>query len=249
MLFSDHVLPTPAENLALEEAWLDMAEEGHWDTEILRLWQPESNFVVIGRGSRIAEEVNLAVADAAGVPVLRRASGGAAIVAGQGCLMYAVLLSYQRRPHMRSLDVAHREVMQTLLSAIEPLRPSLSWRGTCDLVVPSLNAQGETTYRKVSGNSLRCRRDWLLYHGTLLLSMNLELIDRFLLHPPREPEYRQKRRHTDFVANLELRVDALIDPLIHSWQAERSESPPLPESRIEQLVRERYASETWNRQR
>ena len=53
-------------------------------SEILRLWQPESNFVVIGRGSRIAEEVNLPATQAAGVPVLRRSSGGAAIVAGAG---------------------------------------------------------------------------------------------------------------------------------------------------------------------
>ena len=113
-----------------------MAEEGQWDAEILRLWQPESNFVVIGRGSRIAEEVNLPATQVAGVPVLRRSSGGAAIVAGPGCLMYALLLSYQRRPHLRMLDHAHQEVMQNFLSALQPLVPSIAWRGTCDLVVP-----------------------------------------------------------------------------------------------------------------
>lgn len=248
MHFSNHVLPSPAENLALEEAWLDMAEEGQWDAEILRMWQPESNFVVIGRGSRIAEEVNLPATQAAGVPVLRRTSGGAAVVAGPGCLMYALLLSYQRRPHMRLLDHAHQEVMQTFLSALTPLVPDIAWQGTCDLVVPGLNADGQSSYRKVSGNSLRCRREWLLYHGTLLLSMDLELVDRFLLHPPREPEYRQKRRHGDFIANLQLPVDALIDSLRKSWQAELT-SPPLPQSRVEQLVQQRYANEAWNQQR
>ena len=30
-IFSNVTLPSPAENLALEEAWLDMAEEGQWD--------------------------------------------------------------------------------------------------------------------------------------------------------------------------------------------------------------------------
>ena len=126
--------------------------------------------------------------------------------------------------------------------------PNIAWRGTCDLVVPGLNADGQSGYRKVSGNSLRCRRDWLLYHGTLLLSMDLEMVDRFLLHPPREPEYRQKRRHGDFIANLQLPMDKLIDSLRRSWQAELT-SPSLPQARVEQLVNERYANEAWNQQR
>ncbi len=46
---------------------LDMAEEGQWENEILRLWQPASTFVVMGRGSRVAEEVNLAATAAANV--------------------------------------------------------------------------------------------------------------------------------------------------------------------------------------
>ena len=249
MYFSDQCLATPAENLSLEEAWLDMAEEGLWSNEVLRLWQPRSHFVVIGRGSRIEQEVDLAATSAAGVPVLRRSSGGAAIVAGPGCLMYSVLLSYDQRPHLRAIDQAHREVMQTLLAALQPLAPQLSWQGTCDLVVPSPNSVASKSYCKVSGNSLRCRRNWLLYHGTLLLSMDLELVDRFLLHPPREPEYRQKRRHSDFVANLEIPYESLVDPLIAGWQAERERRPPLPHERIETLVRERYANDTWNRQR
>ncbi len=249
MYFSDHVLPTPAENLALEEAWLDMAEEGLWPHETLRLWEPRETFVVIGRGSRIAEEVNLPETSAAQVPVLRRASGGAAIVAGPGCLMYAVLLSYQQRPHLRHVDQAHQEVMQVLLSALSPLVPSLGWQGTCDLVLPATVPGSGPTFRKVSGNSLRCRREWLLYHGTLLLSMDLELVDRFLLHPPREPEYRQKRRHADFVANLQLSYESLIDPLVNSWQANRAENPPVPRDRIEQLVSQRYANAAWNQQR
>ncbi len=249
MHFSSHTLSSPAENLALEEAWLDMAEEGEWDAEILRLWQPESNFVVIGRGSRMAEEVNLPATRAAGIPVLRRSSGGAAIVAGPGCMMYALLLSYQRRPQLRLLDHAHQTVMETFVSALQPLAPQLTWRGTCDLVVPGVTADGQGTYRKVSGNSLRCRREWLLYHGTLLLSMDLALADRFLLHPPREPEYRQKRRHADFIANLDLPVDKLIESLKKGWQAEHTSSPPLPQPRIEQLVAERYANEAWNQQR
>jgi lipoate-protein ligase A len=234
-----HSLPTPAENLALEEAWLDMAEEGVLDTEILRVWQPTSPFVVVGRGSQVAREVNLSAAEAAGIPVMRRISGGAAIVAAPGCLMYAVLLSYQRRPHLRMLDQAHRTVMEAMVQAIQPLVPQLGWDGTCDLVVSA---------RKVSGNSLRCRREWLLYHGTLLLDMDLKLLDQFLLHPPREPEYRQKRQHAEFVANLGLGAEPLAGELARVWNAQARDLP-LPDERIERLVRERYSNQAWNFER
>lgn len=248
MHFFTTVLSSPAENLALEEAWLDMAEEGLLDTEILRLWQPTTTFVVIGRGSRASSEVNLPATVAAGaagaagvggVPVMRRISGGAAIVASAGCLMYAVLLSYRLRPHLHMLDLAHRTVMETMLAAIGPLETRLSWEGTCDLVVDA---------RKVSGNSLRCRREWLLYHGTLLLDMDLALLDQFLLHPPREPEYRQKRQHTEFVTNLHLPVDLVSNALATAWGAQ-SPGGPVPTSRIEQLVRQRYENQAWNFER
>ena len=59
-------LPTPAENLAIEEAWLDMAEEGLLQTEILRFWQTPTPMVVIGRGSRLEPEGNLPAARSAG---------------------------------------------------------------------------------------------------------------------------------------------------------------------------------------
>jgi len=239
MLLITDSLPTPAENLAWEEAWLDMAEAGQWHEEVLRLWQPTSPFVVIGRGSRIAQEVNLAATSEANIPVYRRISGGAAIVAGSGCLMYAVLLSYSRRPHFRLLDQAHSGVMDTIVKAISEFQPAVAWKGTCDVVVDN---------RKVSGNSLRCRRDWLLYHGTLLLDMDLAQVDRYLLHPPREPEYRQQRPHSQFIANLNLPTDQVIDALGRAWQA--SPQPwTLPHAHIEHLVRQRYHNRDWNYER
>ncbi len=239
MLFVTTSLSTPAENLALEEAWLELAEQGQWSDEVLRVWQPDSRFVVIGRGSKAAGEVNLPALQHSNVPLLRRMSGGAAIVAAPGCLMYALLLSYENRPHFRMLDQVHKGVMDTLANALKPLAPGLDWDGTCDLVV---------NQRKVSGNSLRCRRDWLVYHGTILLNMDLTLADQLLLHPPREPEYRQHRQHTDFIANLNLPAEIVIEQIRQAWRAEHK-PVPIPSQHVERLVRERYSTAAWNYQR
>ena len=63
------------------------------------------------------------------VPVLRRISGGAAVVVGPGCLMYAVVLSLQIRPQLRFIDRAHAQVLGTIAAAWQPRVPGLSLPG------------------------------------------------------------------------------------------------------------------------
>ena len=71
----DLTLPSPAENIALDEALLDAAESGGGG-EVLRVWESPVHFVVLGAGCRAAEDVELERCAAEGVPVLRRCSGG-----------------------------------------------------------------------------------------------------------------------------------------------------------------------------
>ena len=63
----DWVLPTPEENLACDEALLDLCEINGAD-EILRFWEPQSYFVVLGYGNRVAEEVNREICAAEKIP-------------------------------------------------------------------------------------------------------------------------------------------------------------------------------------
>ena len=143
---------------------------------------------------------------------MRRASGGAAIVAGPGCLMYAVVLSYADRPALRAVEAAHRFVLDTLACALQPLVGDVRRRGTSDLALGDL---------KFSGNSLRCRRQALLYHGTLLYDFDLSLIETCLTMPPRQPEYRHGRSHRQFVTNLPTTASALRTALVGTWGAQR----------------------------
>ena len=171
MQLLDFTLPTPQENLALDEALLDTAEESSEPVEMLRFWESDRPVVVLGRSSKAAEESRIDACQNDGVPVLRRCSGGAAIVAGPGCLMYGVVLSYEVHPELRALDLAHRFVLSRLREALLPLAPGVQLRGTSDLAVDD---------NKFSGNSLRCKRTHLLYHGTLLYDFDLSLISSLL---------------------------------------------------------------------
>ena len=205
MRYLDLTLPTAAENLALDEALLEEAESAAAPTETLRLWESPQPLVVVGRSSRIDAEVRVDACRASGIPILRRASGGAAVVAGPGCLMYALVLSYRLQPRLRVLSQAHHYVLDTLAAALEPLAPGVQCRGTSDLALGT---------RKFSGNSARCRRDHLLYHGTLLYDFPLELIDRCR----RACGYRLRAAVRTTISSL-LRCPSDDPTLVAAWDA------------------------------
>ena len=92
---------------------------------------------------------------------------------------------------------------------------------------------------------MRVKRSHILYHGTLLYKFNLRRIGELLASPPRQPEYRDERTHDDFLANLPVTREEIIQKLIECWNAQH----PLedwPEDRLVQLVQEKYTeSSPW----
>jgi lipoate-protein ligase A len=236
MKLLDLTLSTAAENLALDEALLDAAEAVPGADEVLRLWEPTCHFVVLGRSSQIDAEVNLAACRRRGIAVLRRSSGGAAIVAGPGCLVYSLVLDYRRRPELRPLDQAHEFVLSQVARALRRRGLAAGRRGTSDL------ALGE---RKISGNSLRCKRDNFLYHGTILYDFDLSLLDDLLRLPPRQPEYRGGRRHGEFVMNVPVDADALRTAITEVFAA-REPLTDWPRALTAKLLAARYSRDAWN---
>src|SRR3954468_11057873 len=114
----DLSLKTAAQNLAFDEALLELAEQGSSHGEFLRLWESTLPMVVVGRSSRVAKEVNEPFCREERIPVLRRFRAGAAIAQGPGCLMYALVLSYAVRPELKDITYAHSFVLQQLAKSL-----------------------------------------------------------------------------------------------------------------------------------
>jgi lipoate-protein ligase A len=229
-------LESPQANLALDEALLETIEEESSHRELLRIWEAPTPMVVVGRSTKIDEEVDRARCEELGIPVLRRASGGATIVAGPGCLMYAAVLSHAQRPQLALLDAAHRTVLEPLANELALHLPGVVWAGTSDLVWRD---------RKFSGNSLRCKRQHLVYHGTLLYDFPLDLVGQLLRTPPRQPAYRAGRSHGDFIGNLPLKRETLRLAIISAFGA-LDVTGNWPRQRTAQLIAEKYSQPSWN---
>jgi lipoate-protein ligase A len=236
MRFLDLTLPTPAENLALDEALLESAEASSRPAEVLRLWESPQTMLVLGRASRRASEARPDECSRRGVTIQRRCSGGTAVVVGPGCLLYSVVLDQRLRPHLHGVEAIHEFVAQTLLRSLSTLLPVAAHEGSSDLTW-----QG----RKFSGNALRIKRTHILYHGTILYDFPLEIIAACLPeNPPRQPDYRAGRSHATFVGNVPAAPADLRRALRAGWDA-AIEMEDWPRELTASLVAERYSKTDW----
>lgn len=247
-------LRTVEENLALDEALLELAHEGLATTTCVRTWMADEPTVVLGSSGRLAEEVDLEACSRHGVRVIRRPSGGGTVLLGPGCLMWTVVVPHPAGPPpIESIHAGMLAPLAAALSAGLRMFPAptggdavVSRRGTSDLAIT--RGAAEDRPRKVAGTALRVRRHGVLYHGTLLDAFDLGLVSRVLRHPPREPGYRGGRQHGEFLANLGLGRATLERIVRDAFGAARVQST-WPSDRVARLVRERYAAAEWTARR
>jgi len=216
---------------------LELAEAGR-QTEVLRFWEAARYFVVVGYGNRVEREVDLAFCQHNAMPILRRCTGGGTVVQGPGCLNYSLVLSTGRCESSPGITATNDFVLgrhQAALAAL--LHAGVQREGQTDLAIGRL---------KFSGNAQRRKKHFLLFHGSFLLDFNLALIEKSLLMPSRQPEYRANRSHADFLVNLKLPADLVKQTLREAWQALES-AGAVPTEAIGRLVREKYSLDEWNR--
>ena len=135
MTYVDITLDTPAENLAADEALLNMCEDGGTN-EILRLWEPQDYFVVLGSSKRVREEVNVDACNADRIPILRRHSGGGTVLQGPGCLNYALILQIDANGPTRNITDTTNYIMQRHAEALTTLLgEKVEMKGSSDLAI------------------------------------------------------------------------------------------------------------------
>lgn len=236
MRLCDLTLPTPQENLACDEALLaccEAEEEGN----ILRFWHSNRYFVALGYANRASTEVNLAFCVQNSIPVLRRCTGGGTVLQGPGCLNYSLILCCDERTELGSIPATNEYILgrhQQGLGALVGGR--VDKQGQTDLAIGGL---------KFSGNAQRRGKRCLLFHGSFLLHMDFDLIEKALPMPSRQPEYRLNRSHADFLMNLKVPEGGIKAALCKAWGAD-SAMEAIPFDQIGALVRDKYGRDGWN---
>lgn len=233
--FLDLSFSSPARNLAADEWLLTQAEAGARGPT-LRFWESPTYFVALGYTNRAATEANEAACRAANVPILRRVSGGGTVMQGPGCLNYALIHPIAPGETL-NVEATNKLVMGTQRAAFERLLGvGVAVAGHTDLATGDL---------KFSGNAQRRKAHTFLFHGTILLDFDLELVQRLLRPPSKEPVYRANRSHRDFIRNLPVSRDAVKSALRAAWNANQA-AEPVAAGALDELITERYARDEWN---
>ena len=230
----DLTLSTPEENLALDEALLDLCDTG--GEEVLRFWESDSHFVVLGYSNKIDEETNREICAQQKIKILRRVSGGGTVLQGPGCLNYSLILN-TRHTDVATVTGTNHFVMSRLRSALaKQLHKPVTIEGHTDLAINGL---------KFSGNAQRRKQNALLFHGTLLYHFDFEKVEGLLKPPPRQPEYRAGRSHRDFLMNLNEDEGTIKSVLAETWKA-KTILESIPREAVQKLIEEKYSKEEWN---
>ncbi|MBD3220026.1 hypothetical protein GF314_02185 [bacterium] len=146
---------------------------------------------VIGRGGDPWRETRPDVLAADAVPLYRRRGGGCAVIVDPGNLVCSLVLPLAGVGEItRAFASISREVIHALAAVGVP---GVQQSGVSDLTLAG---------RKLGGSCIWRTRGLVYYSTTLLVDPDLDAIDRYLPHPPREPEYRRGRAHRDFLTSL-----------------------------------------------
>ena len=155
------------------------------------VWQPDRTMLVLGHSNPVSRSVIEENVLRDGIPLCRRPSGGQAVLLTPA--MLAISAAYGL-DHPSSPYSFFTVFTSRLIRALERLGINgLSRQGISDITFGG---------RKIAGSAIHQNRERLFYHAVLNIGEPGETFKKYLLHPQREPEYRQRRPHDEFITSL-----------------------------------------------
>lgn len=148
--------------------------------------------IVHGPSCNVPNEIHTDNCDTEGVPVLERRGGGGTVVLSKGMCILIVVGFRDGRHALPIFDSIHRSMI-TLLEQIGI--KNLKQQGTSDITIDDHKILGSSLY-------LGSKPQLYYYQSCLMVSSDVGFLNRYLKHPPREPDYRKSRGHDSFCTTL-----------------------------------------------
>ncbi|MBT6751092.1 MAG: hypothetical protein HOA72_19385 [Desulfobacula sp.] len=147
--------------------------------------------IVAGYGSNLSKEIRLEKLFMDHIPIYRRQGGGCSVFLDQGCLIVSIAFPARGLSGIRTHFV---NCTRWLIKGLTKTGINGIYQdGISDLVIDN---------HKIGGSCLKRSKGFVYFSASLLVSADLGQMDNYLKYPPREPAYRNGRRHHDFVRNI-----------------------------------------------
>jgi len=152
---------------------------------------PENLSIVLGKGSDPEKSIEWNMVKQDLIDVYKRPSGGESVIISENTIIIAIV---KRGEKFKNPSVYFEKYNDAIIKSLTGIGVrDLKKRGFSDICI------GE---KKILGSSIYRTGDRVFYHAVLNVSESVETIERYLKHPVREPEYRKKRSHSEFVTSL-----------------------------------------------
>ena len=167
------------------------------------VWVPSFFCIVLGQSNRPGDSIHVEAAEEGDIPVYKRPSGGESVILSPNTLVISYIKRNEPlRSPRRYFSLVNGKIIETLSGL--GVR-GLGQRGISDICIGD---------KKILGSSIYRNKDLVFYHGVLNISEPVSNLEKYLKHPPREPEYRGGRSHSEFVTSLfaegyRIRADAI----------------------------------------
>ena len=220
----------PFFNLSAEEYFLCEKDE-----DFFLLWQNEP-CIVIGKNQVAADEINHDYVSACSLPVVRRMTGGGAVYHDTGNLNFSFI---------QNGEPDRVELCRPVIDVLRSIGVVAEISGRNDILVGG---------RKISGTAMCSHGGRSLFHGTLLISADLEAMSEALKPDETKLIGHGVKSVRSRVANLseyteEVSPD-IIGAMLAGYMTERGgKRYELGESdieAIEKLLDSKYSTDAWN---
>jgi lipoate-protein ligase A len=204
--------------------------------DTLRIWRNDRS-VILGCNSNVQDEVNMQVCKRIGIRVLRRTSGGGAVYHDLGNINYSVIMKESDVNSNHDILDVYGEFGKAILNGLAFLNVKAEFQHPNSIL---LNG------KRISGMAQHRLYDVILFHGTLLVNSDLELLSGALLNP--KHEVTTISREGLGCPSCEAIEEAIIAGFRTTPQIQFDIGTLTPyESRLaEELVAMKYGTEKWN---
>ena len=232
-------------NMGLDEALLESVSAGGLPALRFYGWNPPA--VSVGYFQGLTEEVDLGAAKRFGFDVVRRISGGGAVL-HRSELTYSIIMGMEHPLAAKDLGESYRILCRGLIRGFELLGIETIFSGINDIL-----AEG----KKISGNAQTRRMNCLLQHGTILLDNDIETMFEVL----KVPEEKIKGKLIGEVKERVTSVRSVLGRIVNFEEAEaafargfaeahvldckQAEISPAEDSRARELAETKFSAKEW----
>ena len=156
------------------------------------IWRPDHTAIVLGASNNPLDSIIIAAVKNDNIPIYKRPSGGETVIITPNTLVISAVLAPVQ---LKDVKKRFRAFNEQVLAALESIGiRNVAHRGISDLAI------GE---QKILGSAVYHSRDRLFYHSVLNIGETTQTIAKYIKHPYREPDYRNGRKHSEFVTSLQ----------------------------------------------